>query len=214
MSLTLFHAPLSCSLASRLALLESGLPHEVSVVHTTKGDHLTEAFARVNPRRKVPALLTPEGVITETTAILPYIADQVPQRALLPAPGTFQRAQAQAWLGFLSTTVHAAYASAMFPEKIASDPAVTQAVRASAVQALVKGLSDLDQHVAEREFILDAFSLCDLHALVFCLWRSSPLLVGLLPTLAGLDAYQTRLMGRPGLMPIIGEDLAARAAAA
>jgi glutathione S-transferase len=214
MTLTLFHAPLSCSLASRLALFESGLPHTVEVVHTSKGEHLTEAYGRVNPRRKVPALMTGEGVITESTAILPYIADQAPDKALLPPPGTFQRAQAQAWLGFLATSVHAAYASAMFPERVSGEAAVAEALRASALEALIKALSDLDQHLAQREFILDAFSLCDLYALVFCLWRGGPALAGRLPPLANLDAVQGRLMARPGLMPIVGQDLAARSAAA
>ncbi len=214
MTLTLFHAPLSCSLASRLALLESGLPHEIKVVHTTTGENLTEAYARINPRRKVPALMTAEGVITETTAILPYIADQAPARALLPPPGTYGRAEAQAWLGFLSSTVHAAFTPAMFPERTVSDPAASEALRAGALEGLVKGLAELDRHLAARAFLLDAFSLCDLYALVFCLWRGGPLLAGRLPSFDALDAYQARLLGRPGLMAVIGQDMAARAAAA
>lgn len=213
MTLTLFHAPLSCSLASRLALLESGLPHEIKLVRTTKGENLTEAFTRINPRRKVPALVTAEGVITESTAILPYIADQAPERSLLPPPGTYQRAQAQAWLGFLSSTVHAAFSPAMFPEKVISAPAI-EALRASALEALIKALSEMDGHLADRRFLLETFSLCDLYALVFCLWRGAPTLAGRLPTFAALDAYQMRVMTRPGLTPIIGEDMAARAAAA
>ncbi|WP_165191761.1 glutathione S-transferase family protein [Caulobacter soli] len=214
MTLTLFHAPLSCSLASRLALLESGLPHEIKVVHTTRGENLTEAYARINPRRKVPALVTAEGVITESTAILPYIADRAPERALLPSPGTYARAQAQAWLGFLSSTVHAAFSPALFPERIVSEPAAAEALRASALETLVKALTELDSHLSDRQFLLEAFSLCDLYALVFSLWRGAPALAGRLPALVHLDAYQMRLMGRPGLMPIIGEDMAARAAAA
>lgn len=119
-----------------------------------------------------------------------------------------------AGLGFLSSTVHAAFTPAMFPERTVSDPAAAEALRSSALDALTKALSELDRHLANREFILDAFSLCDLYALVFCLWRGGPALVGRLPALSHLDAYQMRLMGRPGLMPIIGEDMAARAAAA
>jgi glutathione S-transferase len=93
--LRLHHAPMACSLASRFALALSGLPHEIAVVRTTRGEQKTPAYLRINRRGKVPALETDQGVLTESTAILPYIADLAPDAGLMPAAGTFQRAQAQ-----------------------------------------------------------------------------------------------------------------------
>lgn len=213
MSLTLFHAPLACSLASRLALFESGVPHEVVVIHTTKGQQLQPVFLAVNPRGKVPALVTAEGVITESTAILPFIADLAPDKAQFPLAGTVARARAQSWLGFLSSTLHPAFTASMFPERFVSDPASAEAARDKALEAMGKALTDLDTHLKGRTCILESFSVVDLYALVFSLWRGSPALAGRLPVLANLDAFQAALAARPGLMPIVGQDIAARGAA-
>jgi glutathione S-transferase len=58
--------------------------------------------------------------------------------------------------------------------------------------------------------VLDAFSVCDLHPLVFLLWRATPALAGKLPVFANLDALQQRLFTRPGLAAIVGEDMKLR----
>src|ERR1700741_4404601 len=104
--LRLHHAPMACSLASRLALLEADLPHEIVFVDTLAGEQRTDAYRRVNPRGQVPALQTPDGVLVESAAILPYIADLAPEKCLFPPAGSFDRAQGQAWLSFLSSTLH------------------------------------------------------------------------------------------------------------
>ncbi|MDP3855767.1 glutathione S-transferase family protein [Phenylobacterium sp.] len=213
MTLRLHHAPLACSLASRLALLEAGLEHEIAFVHTTRGEHLTQAYGRINPRRKVPALETAQGVITESTAILPYIADQAPERALLPPPGGYERAIAQSWLSFISSSVHTAFSGVMGAERFATDPAGVEAVRAGHLGLLAGALGVLDAHLADREFMLDAFSVCDLYLLVFLIWRAGPATAGRLPTLPNLDAFQQRMLARPGLMAVLGEEMKLRAEA-
>ncbi|MFN3856857.1 MAG: glutathione S-transferase family protein [Caulobacter sp.] len=204
MTLRLHHAPMACSLASRLALAESGLPHEVAIVRTSRGENRTDAYLRINPRGKVPALETDEGVLTESTAILPYIADLAPQTGLLPPAGSFGRAQAQSWLSFLSSTVHTAFTGVLRAE--AFDGCDPVAVRSLHRQRLAEGLAVVDAHLAGRDWMLDTFSLCDLYLLVFLLWRRSPAATGL-PEFANLDAFQQRILARPGLAPRIGEDM-------
>ena len=203
MTLRLHHSPVACSLASRLALLEAGLEHEIVLVHTTRGDQKTEAYRRINPRGQVPALETAEGVLTESTAILPYIADLAPGKALLPPPRSFERAQAQAWLSYLSTTVHAAYGGLLKADFSAS--------REACHAQLVTALQAIDAHLESREFLLERFSVCDLYLLVFALWRA---IAGRLPALPNLDAFQMRMLARPGIGPTIGEEMRLRAEAA
>src|SRR5438874_11109244 len=102
--LRLHHAPLACSLACRLALHVSGLPHEVALLNMARGEHKSPAYLRINPRGQVPALEADAGVLIESTAILPYISDLAPEERLFPQPGSFARAEGQAWLSFLSST--------------------------------------------------------------------------------------------------------------
>jgi glutathione S-transferase len=207
---TLYHSPLACSLASRLALTEAGLPHEVVFVHTARGEQHGADYARVNPRGKVPALATPEGVLTESTAILPFIADSAPDKDLLPVPGTFERAVAQSWLSFLSSTVHASYTGIIAPQQYAAGTAEHAAIVEAQRARLAKALTEIDAHLAGREWMLDAFSLVDVYLLVFCMWRT---VAGALPTMPALDAFQQRMLARPGYMPIVGEEMALRATA-
>lgn len=198
--LRLHHAPLACSLASRLALLEAGLEHEIVFVHTTRGEQRTEAYRAINPRGQVPALETSDGVLTESSAILPYIADLAPDRRLMPAPGTFARAEAQAWLGYLATSVHGAYGGLLKPEFACARPAY--------VAQLASALEALDARLAAQETMLSEFSVVDLYLLVFCLWRAT---VPSLPLLPNLDAFQQRMLARPGIAPTIGEEMRLRA---
>ncbi|MDO9472575.1 MAG: glutathione S-transferase N-terminal domain-containing protein [Caulobacter sp.] len=207
--LRLHHAPLACSLASRFALAESGLPHEVAFVRTWRDEHKTDAYRRINPRGKVPALETDHGVITESTAILPFIADLAPDKALLPPAGTFERAQAQSWLSFLSSTLHASLAAAMFPAPGCDN----DVAREAAIQRAAAAFQEIEQHLDGRDHLLGAFSVCDLYLLVFSLWRVGPGLAGRLPPLPNLDRFQQIHLARPGLAAMVGEEMKLRSEA-
>lgn len=205
MMLKLHHAPMACSLATRFALAESGLPHEIAVVRTSRGENKTAAYLAINPRGKVPALQTDDGVLTESTAILPFIADLAPDARLLPPPGGFARAQAQAWLSFLSSTVHAAYTGVLRAE--AFEGCDVEAVRNLHLARLQTALQEIDAHLTDREFVLDDLSVCDLYLLVFLLWRGAPAVAGRLAPLPNLDQFQQRMLARPALAAVLGEEM-------
>src|SRR3546814_8935131 len=78
--LTLFYSPGACSLASHIALAESGLPYQAVRINTKNGDNCTPGYLRINRWGKVPALALEAGeVITEGTAIMTHVADSVPE---------------------------------------------------------------------------------------------------------------------------------------
>jgi glutathione S-transferase len=211
MTLTLHHSPFACSLASRFALAVSGLPHEIVLVNLGAGAQHDPAYRAINPQGKVPALVTDSGVLTESTAILPYIADLVPDMRLFPEAGTFARAKAQSQLSYLSSTVHAAFTGAFRPERFTTDAAAIEATRATFIDRVGQGLAPLDAHMADREYLLDAFSVCDLYLLVFLTWRGSPAVAGKLSAFANLDQLQQRLLAHPPLAATMGADMQAMA---
>ena len=204
--LVLYHAPLACSLASRLALHESGLPHKIEFVHTTRGEQNAASYQRINPRQQVPALVTDNGVLTESTAILPYIADLVPEKGLLPSADAFARARAQSWLSFLSSTVHAAFGAAAMPKAGADNDTALNA----AIERLAKAYRDVDTHLDGKDHLLESFSVCDIYLSVFALWRSAPAVAGKLPSFSNIDRLQQSVLGRPGYLAIIGEEVKLR----
>jgi len=107
--LKLFHAWGSCSLASLIALEEAGADYQLEVMSTRAGDQRTAEYLAVNPKGRVPALVTPRGVLTETPAILSYIPETHPAAGLLPVDA-WERAQAHAFNSYLCSTVHVAHA--------------------------------------------------------------------------------------------------------
>ena len=107
--LKLFHAWGSCSLASLIALEEAGADYELAVMSTRLGDQRTPEYLAVTPKGRVPALVTPRGVLTETPAILSYIPETHPAAGLLPVDAG-ERAQAHAFNSYLCATVHVVHA--------------------------------------------------------------------------------------------------------
>ncbi len=205
--LRLHHAPLACSLASRFTLVEADLPHEVAIVRTSRGEQNTEAYRRINPRGKVPAIETDEGVLTESTAILPYLADRAPEKRLFPAAGTFERALGQAWLSYLSSTLHVSLTMAMFPMEGCENELARRATLSRAEAAF----QHVETHLDGCDHLLDALSVCDLYLLVFALWRAAPAFAGKLAALPNLDRFQHNLLARPALAAIVAEDMQLRA---
>ncbi len=212
MTVTLYHSPLACSLASRLALAEAGVAHEIVLIRLMAGEQNTPEFRAINPRGKVPTLTTNDGILTESSAILPYIADLAPASGLMPPAGTYARAQAQSWLSYISSSVHAAYTGAFRPEYFTIDGASADAIRTAHIEKIGTALGLLETHLTDREFILDALSVCDLYLLVFLLWRQSPAVAGKLPDFPALDAFQARMSARPAIGAALAADMQAFAA--
>lgn len=165
----------SCSLASHVALEESGLPYEAVRVDLSKDQHQTPSYLEKNPWGRVPALDVSGTSLSENVAILQYLADQVPERNLLPKPGTMQRALATRWMALLSSTVHVAFRPLFRPNRLADTPTGQRDVTETGVRALNEVLAKLEAELDGRKFILESgFSLCDAYALVFALWTTRP----------------------------------------
>ena len=212
MRLQLFHAPLSCSLASRLALTAAGVPFELTVVSTLKGENRAPGYLAINPLGKVPALRVDDAVLTESTAILPFVADLAPQSGLMPTD-PLRRAQAQSMLSYLSSSLHAAWTGVLRPERFTLDADVG-AVREAALGRLKDALGHLEAGLSEHPELLGAGTVCDLYLCVFLVWRGAvPGLSERLPDTPGLDAVQARVFAKPALGAVLQDDLALRSAA-
>ena len=72
--LTLYYAPGACSMASHIVLEESGEKYDAKKVDLAGGEQRTEAYLKINPLGRVPALRLDNGdPLAENTAILPYL---------------------------------------------------------------------------------------------------------------------------------------------
>jgi glutathione S-transferase len=119
--LKLFYAPRTCALASRIALEEAGADYEVARVDFASAEQRSEAYLRINPKGRVPALVTDSGVLTETTAILAYIAQTFPAANLARLDDPYEFARLQAFNAYLSSTVHVNHAHGPRGQRWASE---------------------------------------------------------------------------------------------
>tara|TARA_A100001037_G_scaffold296565_1_gene317238 strand:- start:5278 stop:5898 length:621 start_codon:yes stop_codon:yes gene_type:complete len=119
--LKLFYVPGSCARASHIALREAGAEFELRLVDFAAAEQRTQAYHSVNPKGRVPVLQTPAGVLTETPAILAFIAQTHPEAGLAPLHDPFAFAQMQAFNNYLCATAHVAHAHGRRPERWADD---------------------------------------------------------------------------------------------
>lgn len=126
--LKLYFSPGSCSQASHIALEEAGAAYEVERVDFGKQQQRSPEFLRVNPKGRVPALVTDRGIITESPAILAYIAQSFPDTPIGAPQDAFEFARIQSFNAYLCSTVHVAHAHKRRGSRWSDDPAVIEAM--------------------------------------------------------------------------------------
>ncbi|MBS0364168.1 MAG: glutathione S-transferase family protein [Proteobacteria bacterium] len=159
--LKLFHAWGSCSLASLIALEEAGADYELAVMSTKDGDQRTPEYLKINPKGRVPALVTDRGVLTETPAILSYVPETHPAAGLLPED-PWARAQAHAFNSYLCSTVHVAHAHKHRGYRWTDDAQAQAAMTAAVPKNEIAIFRLIEDEMFKGPWVLgDKFSVCD-----------------------------------------------------
>lgn len=205
----LYFAPLSCSLATRIALYESGQSagfHQVTL--STKRTASGADYLAINPKGQVPALVCDDGeILTEGSAVLQYVADRAPDSGLAPPAGAFDRYRLQQWLNYIAAEVHKQVFYTLF------SPAVPAEAKTFAREAALPARFDhLSAHLKDRAYLVgDHFTVADAYLVTALNW-TAPAGVDLKrwPVLADWHAVQLK---RPAVARAVGEEFALRAAA-
>src|ERR1700752_4486307 len=111
--LTLYYAPGTCALASQIALETAGADYRALRLNFKEQQQRSTEYLRVNPKGRVPALVTEKGTLTETPALLCFVAQRFPESNLAPLDDPFALAQVQEFNSYLCSTVHVAHAHRM-----------------------------------------------------------------------------------------------------
>ena len=129
--LTLYYATGTCALASHLALEYAGAAYETVRVDFSKQQQRSPEFLRLNPKRRVPALVTERGVLTETPALLQFISQSFPDAKMMPQGDPFLLARANEFNSYLCSTVHVAHAHRVRGVRWADDAQAIEAMKRS-----------------------------------------------------------------------------------
>lgn len=163
----LYYLQGACSLASLISLIEVGATFEsVAVDRKTKKLPDGRDYTEVNPKGYVPALELDDGeVLTENTAVLPYIADLNPSANLAPPPGTRSRFRLQEWLGYLNSELHKNF-STLF------NPSAPEAMKKIAKDNIAQRTAFIEDRLGDKPFLLgENFSVADAYLYVILSWR-------------------------------------------
>lgn len=189
--MNLFYSPGACGLASQIALREAGMNFELVKVDLKAKEYAGGDYKKLNPKGYIPALQLANGhLMTEGAVILQWIADQVPEKNLLPKFGTMERYKAMEWLNFIATEIHKGLGS-LFGAGVMNEETKTQIK-----SKLDLRLTVLDQHLHQNPYILGAnFSVADAYAYNVLRWTG---LVGVDTSKhTALQKFMTKMSERP-----------------
>lgn len=159
---TLYYARHTCALAAHIVLEQSGAAYEAVRLDFTANAQRDPAYLAINPKGRVPALVTPRGVLTETPAILAFVAQTFPQAALAPLDDPFDFARMQAFNSYLCSTVHVANAHRVRGYRWADDPAAIAEMRRKAPQVMADCFDLMERDMVATPWVLgETMSVCD-----------------------------------------------------
>jgi glutathione S-transferase len=199
--LTLFYAPGACSMAAHIVLEESGEKHDARRMDLSKGEQKAEAYLKIHPQGRVPALLLDDGSpLAENTAILPYLGKRF---GLWPADPVAE-ARALSLIGFFAASVHPAHAHIRRPERYALDESAFPTIKEAGRRAFHGYLKQVDGMLAGRQWLSDEYSVLDPYAFVFYAWgvaRELPM-----GELAHYTALKDRMLQRPAVQRVVADE--------
>ena len=196
---TLYYAPSTCALASHIALEEVGADVEYVRLDLYKGDTRNPAYLKLNPKGRVPVMITDRGVLSESPAILAWIAQTWPQVNIAHVNDPWAFAQVNSFNNFLSGTLHGLNFAAFFrPSRFADDEAVQAAVKAKAFQNVAETLAMIEDKLKPESWVHgDAYTTSDAYLAVLYGWRRG--LDRELPAFPKLAALEARVLARPAV---------------
>ncbi len=198
----LYFSPLSCSMATRIALYEAGADARYIQVDLKSKRVLADDadFLAINDMGQVPTLRTDDGaLLTENPVVLLYVADQFPGSGLAPRDG-FDRYRLQQWLGFANSELHK---GTFVPLLDAKCP---EGGKVYALEKTARRLDHLAKHLDGREFVLDRFTVADAYLATVLNWaRFSGVDLAKWPA---VEAYYRQMIARPSIARAMAEEMA------
>jgi glutathione S-transferase len=197
----LYIAKGTISIAAAIALEEAGLAYDPVLLDFATGAQTKPAYLAVNPKGRVPALTVPGGILTETGAILEYIAALVPA-AGLGAADALAAARMRVVMYYVASTMHVNHAHRMRGARWADLPESHADMRAKVGQTMSDSCAYLEKNVTFGPFVLGAnFSIADAYLYVACTW-----LVGdgvQIARYPGLATHYRAVQARPSVQKLL-----------
>ena len=165
-----YYAPGSCAMSVHILLEDAEAKYEANRIDLDKGYQRSEEYLAINPKGRVPALITKSGVLTETPAILSFIAKKYPDKNLAPND-QFEFARAQAFNMYLSSTVHVGHSHKHRGTRWANDLKALENMTSKVTENMTDYAQSIEDHYFIGPWVLgDKYSMCDPYLYVITKW--------------------------------------------
>jgi glutathione S-transferase len=205
--LKLYYAPGTCALASHIALAEAGAPYSTERLDFKANQQNSPEYLKINPKGRVPTLVTDRGVLTETPAILAYIAQTSPQAKLAPLDDAFEFAKVQAFNTYLCSTVHVNHAHKMRGARWATEQTSFADMKTMIPKTMGASFGLIERDMLKGPWVMgETYSVCDVYLYTLTLW-----LDGDGVDIAGLPkvkAHREAMEQRPAVQKVLAEQKA------
>jgi glutathione S-transferase len=203
---TLYFTPHTCALASHIALKDAGAPYTLKRIDFGTTEQRSPDYLAINPKARVPALVTPRGVLTETPAMLAFIAQSYPQAHLAPLDDVYAFAQVQAFNSYLCSTLHVAHAHRMRGYRWASEESSFADMRRKAPVAVAEGFALIEREMLRGPWVMgDTYTIADPYLFTLAQWLEAD---GVDPKLLPrVVEHRARMAARANVRAAIAEEL-------
>lgn len=199
---TLYGFKAGGSAAVEALLAELGLPHTVIDVERNADKSFPDWFLQLNPAAQIPVLRLPDdSVMTESAAMMIYLADLVPAKALAPTAANPGRSQFLRWMLFLATALYETDLRMYYPDRYSADKAASAAIMAKAAMDMDRHFGVVSKVLGNGPYLLGPqFSAADIYLAMLLTWAADvPALFGRHPN---LKALHDAVKARPAIAPV------------
>lgn len=204
----LFYAPNTCSLATHITLEEVGAEYELIKIDFTKAEEHSSEYLSVNSKARVPALATPQGILTETPAILAFLAQVFQASNLMPSDNIFEFAKVQEFNSYLCSTLHVAHAHRMRGSRWTDDAEAILSMQKKVPETVSACFSYIEESYLKGNWVMgEHFTIADPYLFTLGRWLEDD---GADPDQFPLVmAHRSRMLARKSVKKALSSELAA-----
>src|SRR5215471_975407 len=203
--LTLYYAAHTCSLATHIALEEAHADYSTVRIDFAKTQQQSPEYLRINPKGRVPALVTDRGILTETPAMLAYIAQSFPQAGLAPLDDPFAFAQVQSFNSYLCATLHVAHAHKLRGARWATEESSFADMKRMIPKSVGACFTLIERNMLRGPWVMgESYTICDPYLYTVALWLEGD---GVdLASLPKVADHRKRMSERPAVQKVLAEE--------
>jgi glutathione S-transferase len=203
--LKLYYYPGTCALASHIALQEAGVAYTAERIDFKSNQQNSPEYLAINPKGRVPSLVTDRGILTETPAILAFIAQSFPQAKLAPLEDPFALAQVQAFNLYLCSTVHVAHAHRVRGYRWANEEASFADMKRKVPESVGASFALIERGMLKGPWVMgETYTVCDPYLFTLAQWLEAD---GVdLSALPKVIDHRKRVSERPAVRQAVAEE--------